>query len=379
MRTMLFKVALVAAACACVLAPRAHATGEQDEPRLVGQWRLFPRAPFAKPAEPEITSRITRQVDPLLVLFRKNAGEVPGAVGDSLIEIDARNQLFRLESLLRLYARAFPELDKYRLSVKEIEDGLGSYTFAVDALKFAKDRFKDENQGKEPNAARKAAQDKVIASLEKKRESARKNFERLADSSAMTTTLPELPAVVQSTFAGWSSAKDLVYVNGELQRTLKVVRDRRLNFNLMEDGIHEFRRNLRWFPMAIDSLDGLIMLRDDAPGSCPAPSLEALKGTRAARHRYANPALRNPATHPCTISRCLLWQVVKTVDDIGRLKDEVQGTAAVESALDNFEFDVASSNKVTPEEIKRAKASRDELYSSKALDLLVDQLNSCKP
>jgi hypothetical protein len=40
---------------------------------------------------------------------------------------------------------------------------------------------------------------------------------------------------------------------------------------------------------------------------------------------------------------------------------------------------VASSNKVTPEEIKRAKASRDELYSSKALDLLVDQLNSCKP
>ena len=75
---------------------------------------------------------------------------------------------------------------------------------------------------------------------------------------------------------------------------------------------------------------------------------------RAAPRRYANPAAQSQ-THRCTISRCLL---------------------AVEAALDNFEYDVASSNKVTPEEIKCAKASRDELYSSKALDLLVDQLKA---
>ena len=84
-----------------------------------------------------------------------------------------------------------------------------------------------------------------------------------------------------------------------------------------------------------------------------------------------------PPLHPCTISRCLMWPVVKAVDDIGRLKDEVQGQAAVDTA-DNFEFDVSASNKVTAEEIARAKASRSELFSSKALDLIIDQLSSCK-
>jgi hypothetical protein len=72
-----------------------------------------------------------------------------------------------------------------------------------------------------------------------------------------------------------------------------------------------------------------------------------------------------------------MWGVVKAVDDIGRLKDEAQGAAAIETA-DNFEFDVSASNRVTAEEIARAKASRTELLSSKALDHLIDQLNSCK-
>jgi hypothetical protein len=106
--------------------------------------------------------------------------------------------------------------------------------------------------------------------------------------------------------------------------------------------------------------------------------LDALAGSGAANHRYANPALRFPATRPCTISRCLLWQVSKTVRDIGRIKDEAQGNAAVESALDDIDIDIASSNHATPEESARAKAIRTELFSSRALDSMMTQLSSCK-
>jgi hypothetical protein len=199
------------------------------------------------------------------------------------------------------------------------------------------------------------------------------------EGSNLGSELPELQAQLGSSLAGWGSSKDLAYVDNELQRVLKDVRDGRLNFNLLEDGIHEFRRRLRWFPMMIDSLDGLILLRDDPPGACPVPALEALRGSRAATHRYSNPELSFPATHPCTISRCLLWQVVKTTDEIGRLKDVAEGNAAVEAALDIDQDDVASSNKVTPEEIERAKKIRTELFSSHALDSLMGQLSSCKP
>jgi hypothetical protein len=185
--------------------------------------------------------------------------------------------------------------------------------------------------------------------------------------------------LVRSSFVGWGPSKDLRYVSRELQRVLTDVRYGRFDFNLLDDGIHKFRRRLRWFPMLVVSLDGLILVRDDPPGACPVPTLEALAGSAAARHRYANPALRFPATHPCTISRCLLWQVSKTVRDIGRLKDEAEGEASLESALNDDEVDVASSNKVTPEEVANATAMRTELYSSRALDSLIAQLASCKP
>jgi hypothetical protein len=381
MRKAHFTFWLAVAACAWVSAPRALAGGEQDSPRPAGQWRLFPHPPFAGPADAELISRIGRQIDPLAALLKRSGSDGAANLGDALIEIDARNQLFKLEGILRLYARAFPDLDRYRLVVKEIEDGLGGYSLAVDSLKFAKDKFKDENEARAPGAARKAEQDKIIAALEKKKEAARVAFEKLANRSAFTVELPELRSALPSTFVGWSASRDLAYVKSELQRPLRNVRERRFNFNHLEEGngIHEFRRQLRWFPIVIDALDGLVVVGPNTPGACPAPALESLAGSRAARHRYANPALRNPATHPCTISRCLLWQVVKTVDDIGRLKDEVLGEAAVETALVDFGFDITSKETITPAEIARAKESRSELYSSRALDLLIDQLNSCKP
>ena len=378
MRKAPFISCLVLAACAWVFAPDARA-GDEETLRRAGQWRIFPRAPFARPADEGITARLTRQIDRLVALFRPDGNSVPlEALGDSLIEGKARQQLFGLESLLRLYVRAFPDLEKYRREVKEVEDGLGAYSFAVDSLSFAQDKFKKANQTQASDAARKAEQEKVLEGLEKKKEMARVVFGKLVERSSLDSDLPELRSLVVSSFAGWSSSKDLAYVTHDLLRVLRNVRYGRFNFNRLEDGIHEFRRRLRWFPILIDSLDGLILVRGDPPGACPVPALEGLVGSAAARHRYSNPELRFPATHPCTISRCLLWQVVKTTNDMGRLKDEVQGEAAVGAALDD-EADVASSNYATPQEIARAQAIRTELFSSRALDSLMAQISSCKP
>ena len=380
MRNAPFKACVVLIACAWILAPQVRAGDEKPTLRFADQWRIFPHAPFRRPADEEITARLTRQIDPLLAFFQSDGISIPPeTLADSLIDGKARAQLFRLESLLRLYERAFPDLERYLRAVKEVEDGLGVYSYAVDSLKFARDQFKNENQTQAPNAARKAEQDRALEGLMKKQEMARVVFAKLVERSTLGSDLPELRSLVVSSLAGWDSSKDLAYVNRELQRVLRNVRDHRFNFNLLEDGIHEFRRRLRWFPMTVDSLEGLIAVRDDPPGACPVPALEALAGSRVAKHRYSNPAQSFPATHPCTISRCLLWQVVKTTDDIGRLKDVAQGSAAIESALDFADDDVASRNKATPEEIARANAMRTELYSSRALDSLIGQLSSCKP
>ena len=208
MRKAHFNSCLVLAACAWILAlaPQARAGDEETTLRLTGQWRIFPRAPFARPADEEITARLTRQIDRLDALFRPDGGNVPlETLGDSLIEGKARNKLFRLESLLRLYVRAFPDFEKYRLEVKEVEDGLGAYSFAVDSLSFAKDKFKKDNQTHAPDAAQKAEQEKVLEGLEKKKETARVVFSKLVEGSTLDSDLPELRSLVASSFAGWSS------------------------------------------------------------------------------------------------------------------------------------------------------------------------------
>src|SRR5262245_47278039 len=91
-------------------------------------------AAFPQARDDEIAARITRQIDALVTLMPAGGAKVPPAtLADALIDGKARNQLFRLESLLRLYVRAHPDFDKYRRKVKELEDGLGGYTFADDA------------------------------------------------------------------------------------------------------------------------------------------------------------------------------------------------------------------------------------------------------
>jgi len=380
----MWKVALcpVFAGCIWFLSPTVRAGGEKPPAQLAQQqWRIFPHSPFRRGADEEIAARFTRQIEPLVSFFQPEASSSETeTIADALLEEKARNQFFRLESLLRLYRRAFPDLEKYLASVKEIEDGIGAYSYAVDSLKFAEEDFKKENEGRSVTPARLAEQEKALSALRTKKARARVVFTKLVDRSTLNADLPELRSQLSSSLVGWPASRDREYVNGELVRILKDVKDGRYNFNQLEDGIHEFRRQLRWFPMMIDSLDGQILLRDDPPGACPVPALESLKGTRAAAHRYSNPSLSFPATHPCTISRCLLWPVVKTVDDIGRLKDEAEGNAAVGAALSSVDDDhVEWVNKVSPEDIARAKTIRSELMESRALDSLMGQLSSCKP
>lgn len=380
MRRNFLGLCLAALAAATTLAPEVRAGDDRAGLRITEQWRLLPRPPFQRPADPEITARITRQIDPLAAFFQPGGSTVSSqTIGDSLIEAKARVQLFRLESLLRLYVRAFPDLEKFRREVKEVEDGLGAYSYAVDSLNFAEEKFKKDNEARPPDAARRAEQESVLKGLQKKKETAQVVFARLVENSPLGDDLAELRSAVASSFAGWGFSKDRAYVSHELDRVLRDARDGRFNFNLLEDGVHEFRRRLRWFPMLIDSLDGLVLLRDDPPGACPVPALQTLEGSHAARHRYSNPALAFPSSRPCTLSRCLLWPVVKTTNDLGHLKDVAQGNAAIEAALDDNddEVDVATSNKITAEESARANAIRTELLSSRALDALMGQLSAC--
>jgi hypothetical protein len=362
MHKMTSRFGLIAAAV-LMATLRASAAGQ-----LTGSSRF-------QPGSDQVIARITRQIDPLIALLPAANPAQPDAMIDALVKADARTQLFRLESLLRLYRHKFPNLKEHLRQVKALEDGLGAYSYAVDSVTFATDKFKKDNQAKAPTAAQQAEQQQVVDGLKKKQAAAHDVLTKELAKSTLGTDLRSLRSQVPARLRGWGTAEDVPFVKRELTQMLKEVRDGKFDFNKLEDGIHEYRRQLRWFPITVDALDGTIVARD---GSCPVPALESLAGSAAARNKYANPSSKFPAARPCTVSRCLLWQVSKTVRDIGRLKDVAQGNAAVEAALDE-DLDVSSSNKATPEETAQAKTLRAEMNSTHALDSLMSQIASCKP
>jgi len=124
-------------------------------------------APQARAGDEETAARITRQIAPLVTFFQPDRSKVPTeTLVDSLIDGKAaRTQLFRLESLLRLYRRAFPDLEKYRREVKELEDGLGDYAFATDSVNFARDKFNRENETQAPSRSGNRNVGATLASL----------------------------------------------------------------------------------------------------------------------------------------------------------------------------------------------------------------------
>src|ERR1700737_2610711 len=104
MRKVHFSSCLVLAACTCLLAspagcvrprlsgPEASARDAHTTIRLTQQWRIFPRAPFQRAVDEEITARLTRQIDPLAALFQPDGSNVPPeTLGDSLIDGNARS------------------------------------------------------------------------------------------------------------------------------------------------------------------------------------------------------------------------------------------------------------------------------------------------
>lgn len=320
-----------------------------------------------QPGSHETARRITRPIDRVLEIFDSPTASSDGFI-DHLLAKDAREELFRTEAVLRLYRHKFPMLERDLTAVKSLEDEVGDYAYSVDTLKFANERFQSA-----PPANAQA----ILTRLEQQQATARDHLTQLLRSGRVAPPLIATRAEADQTFRGWGTAQDTPFVKEKLHEMLARLRDDRFDFTRLEDGIHEFRRRLRWFPLTIDGLDGLITVRDDPPGMCPAPALEHLAGTRAANHKYANPTLAHPAVSPCEISRCLLWQVSKTIRDLGRVKDDAEGDMAIEWALDKG-VGPSATHKATPAETERALALRAELNSSHALDLLMSQLSSCK-
>lgn len=172
----------------------------------------------------------------------------------------------------------------------------------------------------------------------------------------------------------WLSYKDdREYVIEELRRRLKDIDETPFNFGILEDtkdekGLHEYRREIRWFNIQVQNLNGTVTYFDnidDEPVVCPNDALAKLPKVDP---KYSVlPVSPFAEEKACGISKCLFYKLADIVAKVGKIKDVVED---LENKKDLH-------NK-TPQEHKEAvQAIYDDMKETEVLDLLRAQLKQC--
>ncbi|MBC7658119.1 MAG: hypothetical protein H7249_00270 [Chitinophagaceae bacterium] len=250
------------------------------------------------------------------VLDKSIDGLSPEAAVEKLTDGSARNGVFNLQALGRIYEDENPEFKKARKRFKALEDGIGSYAKWNDLL------TKAEGNG---------AKDEVKSKLQTKKSKAKTDLvELLGKEDYIPKKVDKVPYLkaLRAFLIGYAwkaPAEDRKFVLKALSDQLEHIKSSHYDFSHLEDGngVHEFRRKLRWFAMETRSLNGLVVLKDASAG-CPVPEYAALLSSPIAKSKYAvlPPAAIEP--NPVKVTPCLYVKIAQEIDEIGTLKGDVE-------------------------------------------------------
>lgn len=289
---------------------------------------------------------------------------------------------------MRIYKDEYPEsLKKYSKRVKKFEDVLGAYVDSGKRITFAKEV---------------GAPTSALAYLRDQQKEVRDDFMNLLDehewlkkSGNLTSRMIE---VIQN--MEWASVKDdrkfvLSWFAEELQKTEETPFD----LDELQDGIHEFRRQLRWFVLTAQALDGLLLKSDSK--KCPIKEYATLPKQPIAKSKYAVLEPSPSEKNPCFISECLYLALVQTTKHFGLLKDlgeakEMLAEALWESDLVDTEDEANLMAKKLVQKhpdyqeflsfypgektvFKKAKAIAREFKRTRLLKVLRAEVNACVP
>lgn len=172
---------------------------------------------------------------------------------------DMRTPLFMLEGLSRLYKKIYPhqKLKKLNVLFKDLEDRLG----AIDYY----DSFAKEfaNEKRIPEAITIYLEDKTHEKAEELNDDLKKNKWIGINKKRLSKITRDLEKI------NWMNEKEdtdavLNVYKKDIDKLIGKYKIPNLQFTDIENGVHEFRRELRWLSIYPQALRGLIQLK---PGS----------------------------------------------------------------------------------------------------------------
>lgn len=251
-----------------------------------------------------LINQAAMQISPLIQAHR-----IDDAI--HLIEaLEVRTLAFRLQGLGHLYKDADSRLFKdIRQVAKNLEDALGAYDLARELHK----------------AALKTGRPDLIARLGQNRDEAKQrlgNF--LVSDPILGNPLALRNFIIAVENFHWAKPeKDREYV---LKQLIDMVDD--LNSNVkhdkytrddIENGLHELRRQLRWFLICALAMDGLVSDQSNPPNLLPGWQ-QYVSPTPGPYIRFSLPY----TTDPILVPKVTFAALSKLVVDLGQVKDNVE-------------------------------------------------------
>lgn len=273
------------------------------------------------------------------------------AVDNLLAVSQSRIAAFNLQALGRTFSSINPEFSQIRFEFKKIEDGLGK----ID---------KWSKQGLEKKATEAKREFAVVLKSEKwfgaksKIITIRKRIQNLAQNldKPETTILKHLADALTEIYNTPFDFSGLESING----------------------LHEYRREIRWFMIETRMLEGMVSFKPDQT-ACPNPAVFELfknKKTESTNisdllkpiqsSKYSQLAAAKPGQLTCPVSACLFYALSDTVEKIGNIKDDVENQFG------------ESGDDTTPEVYKKkAEKVFDKVNQTDAFNLLAAELLQC--
>lgn len=273
------------------------------------------------------------------------------AVENLMAVTQSRIAAFNLQALGRTFSAINPEFGQIRFDFKKIEDGLGQI-----------DKWNGQGLEKKVKEAKKAF---ALTLREEKWYGAKGKM------AGIRNRIQELAKTVK---------QPEQKIMERLAESLREIVNTEYDFGGLEtdNGLHEYKREIRWFMIEARMLDGMVSFRPDQK-VCPNVKIfdlfrtknsqtddidELLKPIRSSK--YSQLAAAKPGLFTCQISACLFYALSDTVEKIGSIKDDVE-----------HEFG-DSGNDETPEKYKvKAEKVYEKINKTDAFNLLADELTMC--
>jgi hypothetical protein len=258
------------------------------------------------------------QLSRLLPCLEK-AAKGPGKAS-ALYATSARQWLFQLQALCRIYKKAQDKKPFKNLvePIKALEDQLGAVDY-WDGWKKAAAAAKNF-----PPVMLAGIERHLRAELDTLETTLRDDAWLKNDFERIASMLDELAQV------GWHDAdKDrrevAEFLAEELEELEEEYHEGAFDFDELEEGVHEFRRKIRWFSIYAQSLEGLVQLK---PVTRPDAALLPYLTKEVLESRFNVLPAPQPGAKPLLVDAPHFYALSWLISELGFIKDDGQKCVA---------------------------------------------------